>query len=56
MQYQWKQSKYNIIVKNPNGKNGIEDDNSKILLNGNQVGNSIKLDGSRNDYNIEVIL
>ncbi|MBR3254925.1 MAG: NdvB [Clostridia bacterium] len=51
--YKWKDSIYNITVKNPNGKNiGIE----KVLLNGNQVENKIKLDGTRNIYNIEVIM
>ena len=54
IRYQYKESKYHITIKNPNGKNGFEPENSKILLNGNEVENSIKLDGSRNVYQIEV--
>ena len=51
--YKWKDSIYNIKVFNPNGKNtGVE----KVLLNGNEVENKIKLDGTGNVYNIEVIL
>ncbi len=56
IKYQWKDSKYHITIKNPNGKNVLEQGNSKILLNGNEVDNFIKLDGSRNVYQIEVIL
>lgn len=53
IKYQWKESIYNIKVENPNGKNtGI----TKILLNGNEVENNIKLDGTRNIYNINVIM
>ena len=56
MKYQWKESMYNIMVKNPNSKNVFESGVSKILLNGNEVDNFIKLDGSRNVYEIEVVL
>ncbi|MCI8412166.1 MAG: hypothetical protein HFJ40_07080, partial [Clostridia bacterium] len=56
IQYKWKESVYNIIVKNPDGKNVIDDNTSKVILNGNKVENHIKLDGSRNVYNIEVIM
>ena len=51
--YKWKESNYNIKVKNPDGKNtGV----SKVLLNGNLVDNHIKLDGSKKDYIIEVVI
>ena len=56
MKYKWKDSHYNIVVKNPKGKNKIEIDKSKVLLNGNEVDNYIKLDGSRNSYELEIIL
>ena len=56
IKYKWKDSIYNITVKNPEGKNGFEQNTSKIFLNGNEVENYIKLDGSRNEYEIEVIL
>ncbi len=56
IQYRWKESIYNIKVKNPNGKNSFEEENSKILLNGNVSKNCFKLDDGRNIYNIEVIL
>lgn len=56
IQYRWKESIYNIKVKNPNGKNLFEEENSKILLNGNVSKNHFKLDDGRNIYNIEVIL
>lgn len=53
IQYKWKDSIYHINVKNPNGKNrGIE----KVILDGNEVENKIKLDGARKIYHIEVIL
>ncbi len=53
IKYKWKESIYNIKVKNPDGKNkGI----TKIILNDKEVENKIKLDGKRNVYNIEVIL
>ena len=54
IKYQWKESIYNITVKNLDGKNTFEDGISKVLLNGNEVENLIKLDGSRNSYQIEV--
>ena len=56
IKYRWKDSLYNINIKNPNGKNSYEIGKSKIILNGNEVDNCIKLDGSRNIYEIEVIL
>ena len=44
---------YNIKVKNPNSKNtGV----TKVLLDGVEVKNKIKLDGNRRIYNIEVSL
>lgn len=53
IQYKWKESIYNIKVKNPESKNtGV----SKVILNGKEVENCIKLDGSRNIYQIEVIM
>ena len=56
IQYRWKESIYNIKVKNPEGKNVFQEENSKILLNGNEVKNCIKLDGGGSIYNIEVFL
>ena len=56
IQYKWKDSIYNIRVNNQNGKNGIEAEKSKILLNGKEVENNIKLENGRNIYQIEVIL
>jgi len=56
MKYQWRDSNYQIQVKNPHGKNVFEEGTSKVLLNGNPVENLVKLDGSRNIYHIEVIL
>ena len=53
MQYKYKESIYNIKVKNENNKNyGI----TKVLLDNIEVENKIKLDGERRIYNIEVIL
>lgn len=53
MQYKWKESIYNIKVKNPEGKNtGV----NKVILNGKEVENCMKLDGSRSIYQIEVIM
>ncbi len=53
IQYKWKESIYNIKVKNPENKNtGV----IKITLNGEKVENYIKLDGNRNVYQIEVIM
>ncbi len=56
IKYQWKESSYHITVKNSEGKNTMEKDISKIYINGNKVENSIKLDGSRNVYEIVVEL
>ena len=56
MKYQYEKSQYDIIVKNPNGKNVFEPGKSKVLLNGNKVENRIKLDGSMNRYEMEVVL
>ena len=53
IQYKWKESIYNIEVKNPNGKNR---EVTKVILDGNEVENKIKLDGLRKIYHIEVIL
>ncbi len=53
MQYKYKESIYNIKVKNENNKNyGV----TKVLLDNKEVENKIKLDGERRIYNIEVIL
>ena len=54
IQYKWKESIYNILVKNPNGKNtGIE----KIIINGKEEQNQkIKLDGKNQIYNIEITM
>jgi len=50
IKYKWKNSFYNIIVKNPNGKNfGVEN----ILVNGEKVENGIKLQNN-GVYNVEV--
>ena len=53
MQYKWKESIYNIVVKNPDGKNR---EVRKIMLDGEEIENKIKLDGKRKVYNIEVIM
>lgn len=51
--YKWKDSIYNIKVKNPNNKNtGVE----KVLLEGKEIENRIKLEESKKIYNIEVIM
>ena len=47
IQYKWKESIYNIIVKNPNEKNTGE---IKVILDGKEVENKIRLDGSRKIY------
>lgn len=53
IQYKWKESIYNIRVKNPDGKNsGVK----KVISNGKEVENRIRLDGQRNVYQIEVIM
>ncbi len=51
IQYRYKESIYNITVKNQLGKNtGVK----RVSLNGNEIENKLKLDGERNIYNIEV--
>lgn len=53
IQYKWKDSVYNIKIKNPKGKSvGV----TKVFLDGVEVKNKIKLDGSKNIYNVEVIM
>lgn len=53
MRYKWKDSIYNIKVINTNQKNtGVE----KVLLNGEEVENKIKLDGSNRVCHIEVYM
>lgn len=53
IQYKYKESIYNIKISNPEGKNtGVK----KVILNGVEVENKIKLDGSRSVYNIEAII
>ena len=56
VKYRWKESFYNITVKNPNAKNTFDKELSKVFLNENEVQNLIKLDGSKNIYKIEVVL
>lgn len=69
IQYKWKESIYNIIVKNPNGKehgitkilvDGVEGKSGGNLegSNGGNINNNnrIKLDGRRRVYNIEAIM
>ena len=51
IQYKWKESVYNIVVKNLSEKSqGL----ICVRLNGQNVENRIQLDGSRNVYNVEV--
>ena len=53
IQYKWKDSIYHINVKNLSGKNrGVK----KVILDGSEVENKIKLDGARKIYHIEIIL
>ena len=53
IRYKWKDSIYNIKIKNPSGNcYGV----TEVRLNGNKVDNSIKLDGSVKEYNIDVII
>ena len=53
MRYKWKESIYNIKVINKNKRNtGVE----KVLVNGIEVENKIKLDGNNKIYNIDVIM
>lgn len=56
IQYKWKESIYNIKVKNPEGKNSFQEEKSKVILNGNIINNYIKLDEGSSIYNIEVVL
>ena len=56
IQYKWNDSIYNIKVKNPDGKNGKNEGVTKVILDGNEVENNIKLDGNRKVYTVEVIL
>ncbi len=56
IRYQYQESSYIITIKNPEGKNGFEEGKSKVLLNGNEIENNIKLDGSRSIYQLEVTL
>lgn len=52
IKYKWKQSVYNITIKNIEGKNtGV----SKVIVNGEENENSIKLQET-GIYNIEVIM
>lgn len=52
IKYKWKNSFYNIVIKNPNGKNsGVE----KVVLNGEVVDNCIKLQDN-GIFNVEVIM
>ncbi len=53
IQYKWKESIYNIKIKNPEGKNtGVK----KVIFNGEEVENNIKLDGDRKIHQIEIIM
>ena len=52
IKYKWKDSYYNITIKNPNGKNvGV----TEIKINGEKVENKIKLKDTGN-YNIEITM
>lgn len=54
IKYKWKNAFYNIVVKNPNGKNtGIE----KVTVNGVELGDikEIKLEDS-GTFNVEVLM
>lgn len=54
IKYKYKNSIYNIIVKNPEGKNsGVE----KFFLDGNEIEEkSVKLQDDNKIYNIEVVM
>ena len=53
IQYKWKESIYNIKIKNPEGKNtGVK----KVILNGKEVENNIKLNDERKIHQIEIIM
>ena len=54
IKYKWKNAFYNIIVKNPNGKNtGVE----KVTVNGVELGETkeIKLEDN-GTFNVEVLM
>lgn len=52
IKYKWKNSFYNIVVKNPNGKSsGVE----KVIINGENKDNKIRLEDN-GIFNIEVIM
>ena len=53
--YKWKECIYNIKIKNPYGKNIINEE-SEILFNGNKVENNIGLDENKGVNYIEIIL
>ena len=51
VRYRFGESIYNIKVLNPNGKNcGV----TKILIDGVEVENEVRLDGSGKIFNVEV--
>ena len=51
IKYKYGESIYNITVKNPYGRNsGV----SKVILNGEEIENKIKLDRTGKVFNIEV--
>ena len=53
IKYKFGESIYNIKIKNPNRKNsGV----TSVLLNGNEVENSIVLDASGKIFNVEVVM
>ena len=53
IKYKFRDSIYNIVVKNPDGKNtGI----SKVLIDGVEHENKIVLDGSGSVFKVEVIM
>ena len=53
IQYKWKNTLYNIIIKNPEGKNkGI----TKITKNGEEVKNEITLEENKGVINIVAIM
>lgn len=52
IKYKWGNSFYNIVVKNPNGKNcGVEE----VFVNGEKIENSIKLQDC-GIFNVEIIM
>lgn len=53
MQYRYKNNIYNITIKNPNGKNR---EVTKIILNGKETENKIKLEKNGGVYNLEIIM